>query len=164
MKNILFLVLVTLSGGAKAEEQFEWDFSPGLGYSSYHGPIIGLNSSLSYSLSPRWQLKLGGEIENKLKTYETRLRTKMGFDYNFSDERANAVYLGGGLGYGSLHGMFSPKSQFDDQKIFAYMEIGKRFSLNKSGTFVWKPNVSIMANSFTGGLMTITPANFSWSF
>ena len=142
-------------------KKYELQFAPYAGYSNYSGFHIGADVHLLVPISESWQWKVGGGEETS--KYGTEFALNTGAVYNFSEDWSRSFYLGAGIAYGNFYRL-TAYSDHDNRKVYGYMEFGKRFVLNKSGTFTWDPHLTVNSNTTSGGNVIINPLSFGWSF
>lgn len=160
---LLVCHLPAQAGGDYFAKKYELQLAPNLGWSNFSGYLLGLDAAFLLPLSDRWQWKAAGSFAARTKNDYVSYSLETGAVYNFNDDWTKAFFVGAGVGYGNQK-YVGPRDEFDDRSPYAYAEVGKRFTLNKSGTLMWVPNATVSANSFKYGQIAISPLNFSWSF
>lgn len=162
-KSIMLIVLLFISLGAAAErEKIEVQLQPSaFGYSSYYRFLFGFQSSLAFNIAERWQWKAGcswsSMTQNPVNTYSIF----SGPQYNFSKDRLRSYFLGIGVVYGNQ--LNYKKDDIRRERFGGYLEGGKRFQLNDSGTWTYLPSVMVKADA-KGGMLSIYPVSFAYSF
>jgi len=169
VRLILFTVLFFALPAFAEESQvlprkYELQLSPNLGWSNFSGFHLGLDSTLALPLSARWQWKFGGGFTARLGNSYTTYSLTTGAVYNFKDDWSEGFFVGAGVGYGNQIASFRYNSGDDDRSLYGYAEFGKRFKLNRSGTLMWTPNLTVASDFKSGGVVMINPMNFSWTF
>jgi len=165
--RIVSLALATSVGFAAHahDTSFEFRFSPNAGYSSYDGVMYGGDLSVGWYLTDHWQWKVGADGFGFTKNPRDNAISKYtGLVYNFSEDRARSSFVGAGLMYGNRERDYWDDS-FAKDRYYGYLELGKRFKLNESGSWTWAPSVQAMSAAFDEpAVFAIKPLAFTYSF
>lgn len=165
--RIVSLAFAT-SVGASAfahDTNFELRFSPNVGYSSYDGMMYGGDVSVGWYLTDHWQWKLGADgIGFSKNSRANTLSSYTGLVYNFSADRPRSAFVGAGLIYGDREREHWHNPN-DEKRFYGYVELGKRFKLNESGSWTWAPSVQAVSAAFQEPpVYSIRPLAFTYSF
>jgi hypothetical protein len=161
MHRLLLVFIIFISPAAlAAEHDYEFQFSPNFGLSSEES-FFGLYVGVLIPLNDHWQWKVnGGFTSYSFGTTAYGLST--GAVYNFQTDWMNSIFVGGGVGYNSVIPL--PNVGVRTHPGYAYLEVGKRFQLNASGTFAYTPSISFSSNFQNGPDISIHPFTFTWGF
>lgn len=171
-KFILLLIaapLVITVGNARAEEvskltaplrPFELQLDPGVGYSSYYGLLLGLKSSVGVNIGSHWQWTLGGSFDTATRFNANSYSLFTGPRYFLSEDHARSFFVGAGVGYGDQ--LWNGQADYH-AGFYGYVEAGKRWALNDSGTWSFSPYVSVRTDGH-GSSLLIQPLSFTYSF
>lgn len=160
----LFLVLA-FTGQVYADEiipkKIEIQGAPYFGYSNFNGFSLGLDAAVFIPMSSHWQWRFG--MEYQISKYITSRAFNTGANYNFDEDWSRSIFVGLGAGFGERRDLsYGIESKEDNPYLYA--DLGKRFRLNQSGSFMWAPHVTVDTLAPGRGHVTVSPLNFSWSF
>lgn len=159
----LTALLMFVYKNARAEEvrPYEFRFLPGyVGYSNYNGAIIGGSAAFAVNLDKRWQWEWGAFGGLATRGHDV-FSVFTGPRFNISEDRSRSWFVGLGLEYGDRWDCVL--NCYGDKEMSGYVEVGKRFRMNDSGTWTYMPSVTFETDGHDEKL-SIRPATFSYSF
>ena len=163
MTKFLLWIGLVVSPLTFAEEapDYELRFGPGkLGYSNLNGFYYGADLSIGRALDDNWQWQLGGSYSTRALDPFHRYSVFTGPRYSFGDDFTRAFFVGAGVEWGDQYAL---GGRDHVAGLAGYVEFGKRFRLNESGSFAYTP-FAMMTSRGDGGIIRIEPISFSFSF
>jgi len=155
MTKILIATLTSVFIGTQTHA-VELSISPGASYSSYYGFEFGIEGRADFSLTPRWQLGIGGDVSKRSE--ESKYEVFFGPTYNFSDQINDSFFVSFGVGYSNHYPDF-----YDSDSGFGYVDLGKRFLLSEKHQISYKPSIGVQFNQDSSELR-LSILSFSMSF
>lgn len=160
MRTLIITLMLAMAPPLFADEapsyNYELELRPNVGYSAYEGLSLGTDLVFRLPVGDHWQWQVGaGATYDK---YNSGKNISTGWVYNFSAERSDSFFLGAGLAYGN-----DLRMRGSANALSSYLEVGKRFALNKTGTITWNPSVTVQ-NDSNQSFLTARPLNIGWNF
>ena len=130
----------------------------------------------SYSLTLRLGARFGTDAEPTAHALEMAViqkysgdqltSTMTGLNFNFSSDMPRSAFLGAGVGFGNRYLLLLSESSVSHwgYSPLAYLQLGKRFQITKSGSFSYTPTLTGYANGHGQFMGAIQPLSFSWNF
>ena len=161
---VVSLLWIVLSSQAHAEDHlFELELAPTrLGYSTFDGPIYGMQASLLFRMYDHWQWRAGGSFSSSVKYHDDFFLLFTGPRYNFGEDLLRSYFLGAGVAYGNEFTLAADGYQ-KINSYSSYFEFGKRFQLNDAGTWSYEPQIAVYGTQGRGNIQLL-PLVFTYSF